>query len=137
VRSTIIPALLLVVGSSVSAQPVQAPVQSRALNSTQARADASVVNPTTMQLQMKIQELSSKVDELTSVVQALNGNVASIQTSMTQFRQVSDEQYKKLRATGFLDCYQTAANSTWGYGDGEVAIRHCTGELGPMEKVPF
>lgn len=136
-QSTIIPAFLLVVGSSVSAQPVQAPLQSRAINSTQARTDTSVVNPTTMQLQMQIQELNSKVDELTSVVQSLNKNLDSLQTNIVQFRQVSEEQYKKLRTTGFLDCYQTAANSTWGYGDGEVAIRHCTGELGPMDKVPF
>jgi TolA-binding protein len=138
VPPTLIPALLLVLGSPVLAQPVQ-PIsqQSHAANASQARTDVSVVNPTTMQLQVQIQELSSKVDDLTSLIQSLNGSLTNLQAKVAEFRQASEDQYKKLRTTTFLDCYQTAAYSTWGYGDGDIAIRHCTGDLGPMDKVPF
>jgi TolA-binding protein len=138
VRSTIIiPSLLLVSGYSASAQPVQVPLQNRAVNAAQARTDTPVVNPTTMQLRVQIQELSAKVDDLTSLVQSMNKSLDTLQASLTQFRQVSDEQYRKLRTTTFLDCYQTGAYSSWGYGDGDITVRHCTGDLGPVDKIPY
>lgn len=147
-RLPIIPTLMLMLGAPAAGQTVQAAqpeaVQARTVDPARARTDAPVVNPTTMQLRVQIGELSAKVDELTSLIQAqgnmlaaIDGNLSALRTSVTQFRQVSDEQYNKLRMTGFLDCYQTAANSTWGYGDGDVAIKHCTGELGPADKVPL
>ncbi|GGD89737.1 hypothetical protein GCM10011515_06670 [Tsuneonella deserti] len=115
--------------------PLQ-PVQPRSAVPVQ-RDDVSVNNPTKMQLRVQIQQLEAKVDELTSLIEAqstllatVNGNLTSVQAALGNFRASADKQHTKLRTTSFLDCYQTAAYSTWGYGEGEIALKHCTGELG-------
>lgn len=146
-RTVLIAATALLAGTPAFAQlaPVARPdITRRVVEAVQPRTDIAVNNPTTMQLRVQIAELSAKVDSLISIVEAQAGTLAAVDGKLTsanatlaQFRQASEDQYKKLRMTTFLDCYQTAAHSTWGYGEGEVAIRHCTGELGPADKVPF
>lgn len=147
-RSIVFAFGMLILGSPALGQATQIErpeiLQRGTVEPVQPRTDASANAPTNMQLRVEINELREKLADLTAIIEsqenilsAISVNISSVKESVMQFRQDSEDQYEKLRMTGFLDCYQTAANSSWGYGDGDIAIKHCTGELGPSDKVPF
>lgn len=133
-RRIVTTALLLACAPPALAQPVLSsqPVLRRAQPATQS-ADASLSNPSTMDLRIQLNEITGKIDDLASdlaaqksALAAIDGKLAALNAALAQFRQVSDQQYSRLRTTGYVDCIHSKTTGEFAEPM-DLAEKHCVG----------
>ena len=123
----------------LSSQPV---FQRRTTPPAQANTTTPVSNPTNMDLRIQLNEMSAKIDDLASdlaahkaALAAIDGKLASLGAALSQFRQVSDTQYAKLRTTGYVDCVHSKTTGEFAE-PADLAEKHCTGLNAAVPDLP-
>lgn len=135
-RKILIAAMLTAYAAPALAQPVlasQPAIQRRTTQPAQANTTTPVSNPTNMDLRIQLNEMSAKIDDLASdlaaqknALAAIDGKLASLNAALSQFRQVSDNQYSKLRTTGYVDCIHSKTTGEFAEPT-DLAEQHCVG----------
>ena len=151
-RKIVITALLLAVTAPAIGQPVlSAPqtIQRRGTQPAQPAATAAVSNPTNLQLQVQLQELSTKLDDIANqlaqqqaamaaqkaTLATIDNKLAALATSLADFRKVSDQQYANLRTATWVACVQVRQLGDMA-DDLNWAVRHCNGENATIPGLP-